>query len=154
MSALRCEQDYLLRKLAGNLAADRRHPRSITAQVNTSGLTTAQQCAGEIDIAAPGASNPNVAIPVRLLVSTNPLLLVPSTGPTFTYQVGTSTQLAPQNVQITSSSAALNFTATAAPTTVGGPDFLTVTPGVGITPQTTRAAGKTDCAGHARSRHL
>ena len=110
-------------------------PSSITAQVNTSGLNTAQQCAGEIDISAPSASNPTVAIPVSLLVSTNPLLLVPSTGPAFTYQIGTSTQLAVQNVQITSSSNALSFTATAAPTTAGGPNFLTVTPATGTTPQ-------------------
>ncbi len=110
-------------------------PSTITAEVNTSGLTTANQCSGEIDISAPGASNPSVQIQVGLLVSTNPLLLVPTTGPTFTYQIGTSTQLSPQNVQITSSSTALTFTASAAPTTAGGPDFLTVTPATGTTPQ-------------------
>ncbi len=110
-------------------------PSSITAQVNTSGLNTAQLCAGEIDIAAPTASNPAVVIVVNLLVSTNPLLLVPSTGPDFTYQIGTSTQLAVQNVQITSSSNALNFTATVAPTTAGGPNFLTVNPATSTTPQ-------------------
>lgn len=109
-------------------------PGSISVQVNTSGLT-ANQCTGEIDISAPGASNPSVAIQVGLLVSTKPLLLVPTTGPTFTYQIGASTQLAAQNVQITSSSTALNFTVSAAPATAGGPDFLTVTPAVGATPQ-------------------
>ncbi len=110
-------------------------PSSISAQVNTAGLTTATTCMGEIDISAPGASNPTQAIPVNLLVSSTPLLLVPSTGPAFTYQIGTSTQLAVQNVQITSSSNALNFTATAAPTTAGGPSFLTIIPGTGNTPQ-------------------
>lgn len=110
-------------------------PSSITAQVNTSGLTTAQTCAGEIDISAPTASNPSVVVPVTLLLSTNPLLLVPSTGPAFTYQIGTSTQPAVQNVQITSSSTPLTFTVTSASTTTGGPDFLTVAPVTGTTPQ-------------------
>jgi uncharacterized protein (TIGR03437 family) len=110
-------------------------PSSITAQVNTSGLTTAQACAGEIDISASGASNPSVVVPVTLLVSTTPLLLVPSTGPTFTYQIGTSTQPAVQNVQITSSGTPLTFTVASAPTTAGGPNFLTVAPITGTTPQ-------------------
>lgn len=110
-------------------------PSNVTAQINTASLTTAQNCAGEIDITAQGASNPMVAIPVNLLVSTNPLLQVPSTGPSFTYQLGTSTQLAAQNVQITSSSTALSFTTTSAPANAGGPNFLVITPGGGTTPQ-------------------
>jgi uncharacterized protein (TIGR03437 family) len=110
-------------------------PSSITAQVNTSGLSTPQTCAGEIDIAAPTASNPNIVVPVSLLVSANPLLLVPSTGPTFTYQIGTSTQPAVQNVQITSSSTALAFTVSSAATTAGGPNFVSVAPPTGTTPQ-------------------
>jgi uncharacterized protein (TIGR03437 family) len=109
-------------------------PSSITAQVNTSGLNTAQPCAGEIDISAPGASNPTVVVPVNLLVSTNPLLLVPSTGPTFTYQIGTSNP-ATQNVQITSSGTPLAFTVSTAATTAGGPNFITVAPITGTTPQ-------------------
>ena len=109
-------------------------PSSITAQVNTSGLTTNALCSGEVDIAAPGASNPTVAVQVSLLVSTSPLLLVPTTGPTFNYQIGTSTQIASQNIQITSSSTPLNFTATAAPNN-NGPNFLTITPGTAATPQ-------------------
>lgn len=109
-------------------------PSNITAQINTSGLTTAAPCAGEIDISAPGATNPSVVVPVNLLVSTNPLLLVPSTGPTFTYQIGTSAPSA-QNVQITSSGTPLAFTATTAATTTGGPNFLTVAPISGTTPQ-------------------
>lgn len=110
-------------------------PGNISAQVNTSGLVNPQQCEGEIDIHAPGASNPDVSVQVTLLVSTNPLLLVPSTGPSFTYQIGTSAQLAVQNVQITSSGTPLNFTASAAPTTAGGPNFLTVNPPAGTTSQ-------------------
>jgi uncharacterized protein (TIGR03437 family) len=113
-------------------------PSSITAQVNTSGLTagaTAQPCAGEIDISAAGASNPLLVVPVTLLVTTNPLLLVPATGPAFTYQLGTSAQPAAQNVQITSSGTPLAFTVTTAPTTAGGVDFLSVAPITGTTPQ-------------------
>lgn len=110
-------------------------PGIVTAEVNTSVLATAQSCTGGIQITAPGASNPSLTIPVSLLVSANPLLLAPSTGPAFSYQLGTSTQLAPQHVQITSSSAALNFTASAAPTTAGGPNFLAVSPTAGTTPQ-------------------
>ena len=112
-------------------------PSSITAQVNTSGLTTgatAQPCTGEIDISAPGASNPLLVVPVTLLVSANPLLLVPATGPTFTYQLGTSAQPATQNVQITSSGTPLAFTVSTAATT-GSVDFVTVTPTTGTTPQ-------------------
>ena len=109
-------------------------PSNITAQVNTSGLNTAQTCNGEIDISAPGASNPSVVVPVSLLVSTNPLLLVPSTGPTFTYQIGTSVP-ATQNVQITSSGTPLAFTVSSAATTAGGPNFITVAPVTATTPQ-------------------
>jgi uncharacterized protein (TIGR03437 family) len=109
-------------------------PSNITAQVNTSGLNAAQSCNGEIDISAPGASNPSVVVPVSLLVSTNPLLLVPSTGPTFTYQIGTSVP-ATQNVQITSSGTQLAFTVSTAATTAGGQNFITVAPIAGTTPQ-------------------
>ena len=110
-------------------------PSSITAQVNTSGLNNAAPCAGEIDIVAPGASNTPVVVPVSLLVSTNPLLLVPSTGPLFTYQIGTSTQPAVQNVQITSSGTSLAFTVASAATTAAGPNFLSIAPIAGNTPQ-------------------
>jgi uncharacterized protein (TIGR03437 family) len=107
-------------------------PSTLSVQVNTSGLT-AGTCTGEVDISAPGASNPNVAVAVNLLVSTNPLLLVPSTGPTFNYQIG-GTPPAAQNVQITSSSTALAVAAAATPAP-NGPNFLVVTPATGTTPQ-------------------
>jgi uncharacterized protein (TIGR03437 family) len=113
-------------------------PSNITASINTAGLTsgtTVQPCQGEIDITASTASNALVVVPVTLLVSTNPLLLVPATGPAFTYQLGTSIQPAAQNVQIASSGTPLAFTVTTAPTTTGGVDFVTVTPTTGTTPQ-------------------
>jgi uncharacterized protein (TIGR03437 family) len=108
-------------------------PATISVQVNTSGLV-AGNCTGEVDISAPGASNPSVVVPVTLLASTNPLLLVPAIGPSFTFQFGSNTTPAAQNVQITSSSTVLNYTATVTPSN-GGPNFLTLTPAAGTTPQ-------------------
>ena len=86
-------------------------PSTLTVQVNITGLM-AGVCNGEIDISAPSAANPSIVIPVGLLVSTSPLLQAPSTGPTFNYQIGSATPAA-QNVQITSSTAGVNFTAAA-----------------------------------------
>src|SRR6185503_10851022 len=108
-------------------------PSTLNVQVNKSGLGTGT-CSGEIDISAPGASNPNVVVPVSLLISSNPLLQVPLTVQPFTYQLGSTTFPVAQNVQITSSTPGVNFTASAAPVS-GGPNFLEVSPN-GITPQT------------------
>jgi uncharacterized protein (TIGR03437 family) len=107
-------------------------PSTLSVQINTSGLT-AGTCTGSVAISAPSASNSSVTVPVNLLVSTNPLLLVPSTGPTFNYQIGGAVPAA-QNVQLTSSSTALPFTVSATPVS-GGPNFLAVTPTSGTTPQ-------------------
>jgi len=108
-------------------------PSTLSVQVNVSSLS-AGTCTGEIDISAPSASNPSVVVPVSLLVSTNPLLQVPSTGPTFNYQVGSSVLPAAQNVQITSSTPGVTFTA-AASAPSGSPNFLQVSPASGTTPQ-------------------
>ena len=107
-------------------------PSTLSVQVNTSGLT-AGQCTGQITIAAPGASNPSMVVPVSLLVSTLPLIQVPAIGPTFTYQINSATP-APQSVQITSSTPGLNIAATASPDN-SVPSFLEVTPTSGTTPQ-------------------
>lgn len=107
-------------------------PSTLSVSVNTSGLTSGN-CTGNIAISAPGASNPSIMVPVSLLVSTLPLIQVPSTGPTFTYQLG-GTPPAAQNVQITSSTAGLNIAASASPNT-GEPNFLEVSPAAGTTPQ-------------------
>ncbi len=107
-------------------------PSTLSVQANTSGLT-AGTCTGQINISAPGASNTAISVPVSLLVSTLPLIQVPTTGPTFTYQIG-GTPPAAQNVPVTSSTSGLNVAATAAPDN-GGPSFLRVTPGTGTTPQ-------------------
>jgi uncharacterized protein (TIGR03437 family) len=108
-------------------------PSTLSVQVNTASLS-AGNCAGVITISAPGASNPNVTVAVSLLVSTNPLLQVPTTGPTFNYQIGSSTLPAAQNVQITSTTPGVNFTASASPA-AGSPGFLQVAPTSGTTPQ-------------------
>lgn len=108
-------------------------PSTIIVQANTSGLT-AGSCTGTITISATGASNPSVTIPVSFLVSNNPLLQVPTTGPTFNYQVGSLTVPAVQNVQITSSTAGVAFTASASAAS-GSPAFLQITPASGTTPE-------------------
>jgi uncharacterized protein (TIGR03437 family) len=107
-------------------------PSTLSVQINPAGLQAAN-CSGTIIISAPGASNPTVSIPVSLLVSANPLLQVPSTGTTFNYQLGTA-QPAAQTVQVTSSGAPLNFTVSATPLSAG-PNFLTILPTSGTTPQ-------------------
>ncbi|HTC90563.1 MAG TPA: IPT/TIG domain-containing protein [Bryobacteraceae bacterium] len=108
-------------------------PSTLSVQVNTSGLAVGN-CTGQINITAPGASNPSITVPVTLLVSNLPLIQAPSTGATFTYQIGGATP-ASQNVQITSSTSGLNFAATATPTPSTGPSFLQITPASGTTPQ-------------------
>jgi trimeric autotransporter adhesin len=107
-------------------------PSTLSVQVNTSGLT-AGTCTGQINISAPGALNSTITIPVSLLVSTLPLIQVPTTGPTFTYQINGSVP-APQSVQITSSTSGLNIAASASPNN-SGPNFLEVAPATGTTPQ-------------------
>jgi uncharacterized protein (TIGR03437 family) len=106
-------------------------PSTLSVQVNTSGLI-AGTCTGQIDISAPGASNPSVVVPVSLLVSTLPLIQVPTTGPTFTYQIGGASP-APQSVQITSSTSGLNVAASTSPDN-GGPNFLQIASATGATP--------------------
>ncbi len=107
-------------------------PGVLTVQINPTGLQPGN-CQGTINISAPTATNPTQSIPVDLLVSNNPLLQVPATGPVFNYQLGTATP-ASQTIQVTSSSSPLNFTVSTTPVS-GGPDFLTVSPATGITPQ-------------------
>jgi uncharacterized protein (TIGR03437 family) len=107
-------------------------PSTLTVQANTTALG-AGQCTGTINISAPGASNASVSVPVSLLVSNLPLIQVPTTGATFTYQIGGATPAA-QNVQITSTTSGLNVGAVAAAAN-NGPSFLEITPASGTTPQ-------------------
>ena len=108
-------------------------PSTLTVQVNTAGLA-AGPCAGQINIDAPGASNSSVNIPVSLLVSTLPLIQAPTSGVTFSYQIGGAVPAA-QSVPITSSTSGLTIAATAAPSNGGTTNFLEVTPATGTTPQ-------------------
>jgi len=111
-------------------------PATLTVSVNTASLPITT-CQGEVDIAAAGVSNSPLVVPVSLLISSSPLLQVPTPGPTFTYQLNSGTPGLPpaQNVTITASSnAAVNFSIVATP--VGGaPNFLQVSPISGTTPQ-------------------
>ena len=90
-------------------------------------------CTGQITISAPGSATPTQTIPVSLVVTNNPLLQVPVTGPTFTYQLNSNTQIPAQNFQVTSSGTPIAFTVAATPVT-GGANFLTVTPSSGNSP--------------------
>ena len=108
-------------------------PGTITVQVDPTGLPPTT-CNGVIYISAPGAANPNITIPVSLLVSKDPVLQVPAILPAMQFQTGTTAPV-PQSIQVTSSSTPLNFTVTATPA-IGSPDFLTVSPTSGTTPQT------------------
>ncbi len=107
-------------------------PSTLSVQVNTSGLT-AGPCSGQITISSAGSSNTSVVVPVNLLVSTLPLIQVPTTGPTFTYQIGGATP-ASQSVQVTSTTSGLNISASASANN-NGPNFLQITPVTGTTPQ-------------------
>ncbi|HEX5226568.1 MAG TPA: hypothetical protein VFW44_02610 [Bryobacteraceae bacterium] len=108
-------------------------PSTLSVSPNITGLM-AGPCNGNITISAPGATNPTTTIPVSLTVSTTPLILVPTTPVTFTYQIGGAVPAA-QNVQITSSTAGLAINATAAPSNGTTANFLKVTPATGTTPQ-------------------
>jgi len=107
-------------------------PATLSVQVNPTGLTP-NNCTGAINISAPGASNPTQSIPVNLLVSNNPLIQVPTGSLMINYQIGTAPPPS-QTVQVTSSGAPLSFSVTTLPLS-NGPDFLTVTPISGTTPQ-------------------
>jgi uncharacterized protein (TIGR03437 family) len=64
---------------------------------------------GSLAVFIPGATNTQINVPVRLLVSTSPLLNVPGATLAFNYQIGGTTP-APKNVVATSSSVAVDAT--------------------------------------------
>jgi uncharacterized protein (TIGR03437 family) len=107
-------------------------PSTLSVQVDTSGLT-AGTCTGTIDISAPGASNASTQVQVSLLVSTLPLIQVPTTGPAFAYQIGGAIP-GPQNVQVTSSTAGISIATSITPAAEGS-NFALLTPATGTTPQ-------------------
>jgi len=110
----------------------------ITASINTVPLpSTTTTCSGNIQVSAPQASNPTTNIPVSLLVSVNPLLLVAPTSLTFNAQPGGGTP-GSQTVQVTSSSSStqLPFTYFVNPGTTGAPIFLSISQNTTTTPAT------------------
>ena len=108
-------------------------PADINVDVNPAGLA-AGQYTGNIQITAPGASNSPQNVQVTLNVSTTGFLNVTPASLAFTLQAG-ATLPASQTLSIASSSTtAMNFTAST--TTQSGGQWLTVSPTSGTTPGT------------------
>ena len=112
--------------------ASQAQPQKVTVSPNVTGLAPGTY-QGKISVAAPGTSNPSLDVPVTLLVSLNPLLVLGNAPQPFNYQLGGSNP-ATQTVQVSSSSTPFAFQATAA--TESGGQWLSVTPASATTPQT------------------
>ncbi len=112
-------------------SASKTQPQTISASVNITGLLPGSY-AGHIVVSAPDAANTTFSIPVNLLVSANPLLILGAPPADFNYQIGGSVPVA-QSVEITSSSTPISFS-TAATTSSGG-NWLVVGPASAVTPQ-------------------
>jgi uncharacterized protein (TIGR03437 family) len=97
---------------------------TLTVSVNTAGML-AGTYNGTITIAAPGASNPSVSVPVTLTLGSNALTVGPTTM-SFAYQIA-GTAPAAQTLTVGSTSTALSFTA------ASGASWLSVTPTSGTT---------------------
>ena len=104
-------------------------PSSISVSINASALSglTAGQYSGTVTVTSAGAGGSPGTIPVTLVVAAPTLTATPSTL-SFSYSIGSSTQPAPQTINIVDA-AKINFTASAA-TTLGG-SWLSVTPTAG-----------------------
>jgi len=108
-------------------------PITLTVSVNPAGLTPGFTYQGNIQISTFGAStNPVVNIPISLLVSNSPVLVANPASLSFTAPVGGSA--ASQNLQLSSSSTALNYTVTSSVTSPAGSTWLQVPTQVGTTP--------------------
>jgi uncharacterized protein (TIGR03437 family) len=108
-------------------------PSLITISVNAVGLAPGFTYQGNIQISTFGAStNPVVNIPISLLVSNSPVLAANPASLSFTAPVGGSP--ASQNLQLTSSSANLNYNAFAVVATPAGATWLQVPTQSGTTP--------------------
>ena len=104
-------------------------PSSISVSINAAALSglTAGQYSGTVTVTSSGAGGSPGTIPVTLVVTAPTLTATPSTL-SFSYSIGSSTQPAPETINLVDASK-INFTATAA-TTLGG-SWLSVTPGAG-----------------------
>lgn len=106
-------------------------PANVTVSVNPSGLPPGTYTAS-LNVISNGASNSPVTVPVKLVVSNQPILSFGNSSTTLTYQLGTGS-LPSAQVQLSSSGNPLAFTVAANP--VSGGNFLNVTPSSGTTPQ-------------------
>jgi hypothetical protein len=97
---------------------------SVGVFVNTSGLAVATY-SGSISIAAPGAGNTPLTVPVTLTVTAGNLFTTLYTA-NFSYIIGGAVQSLP-NISIGSTGSALSYT-------VSAPSWLVVTPTSGTTP--------------------
>jgi uncharacterized protein (TIGR03437 family) len=104
-------------------------PSSISVSINASALSglAAGQYSGTVTVTSAGAGGSPGTIPVTLVVAAPTLTATPSTL-SFSYSIGSSTQPAPQTINLVDA-AKINFTASAA-TTLGG-SWLSVTPAAG-----------------------
>lgn len=93
----------------------------LTVQVNTSTIGIASTCSGQIAVSVAGASN-TVTVPVSVLASSSPVLVLGASGASFAFQPGGALP-ANQAVQVNASSGTLAFSAAANLTT---PNFLFV----------------------------
>jgi len=104
-------------------------PASLTVSVSTTGLT-AGVYSGSISVTSTQASGP-LSIQVTFTVTAAPTLSASVSSLTYAFQIGGSNPT-PQTFMVSSSGAALSFTATA--TTTTGGNWLSVTPASGNTP--------------------
>ena len=117
---------------SGATAASGGGATNLTVYVTPNGLAPGTY-KGTITITASSASDPTQAIPVTLLVSSQPILTIGSSSVTFNYEYTSATLPVQQQVAITSSGNPLSFTASVAPGSGGS--WLMATPSSGTTPQ-------------------
>ena len=106
-------------------------PASVTVAINPAGLPVGPY-SGVISVISNNASNSPIDVPVRLLISDQPILSLSNSGATLNYQLGNSS-LPSGQVQVTSSGNPLAFTVST--TVQSGGNFLSVSPSSGTTPQ-------------------
>ena len=106
-------------------------PANVTVAVNPAGLPVGTYT-GVISVISNGASNSPIDVPVRLVISDQPILSFSNSGITLNYQLGNSSFPSGQ-VQVTSSGNPLPFTVST--TVQSGGNFLSVSPSSGTTPQ-------------------
>ncbi len=106
-------------------------PSDITVAVNA-GTLPAGDYTGKVTITSTGATGSPIDVPVTLKVVTAQTLTVAPATLNLTYVLGSPTTPQPQTVQVTSSGTGVTFSAAA--TTTGGGNWLSVTPASGTAP--------------------